>query len=263
MSGLELGGLAGSLSAGALSDYLMRKNTGAKQKGNVGLRVQVCCCAQGYSPVCTSGDAATNSALEPAAVIHFYPRSWQASVQPWSTCKHSAYLLSPTPVNQAAEQIVQGLAIGSPSVNYCACSPQAPLCITRKPCRTDELRFRCSQVVIAYALATAAFLALFWACPNVAWMQWLVVAAVGFSLYGPQMLIGLAGAETVAPESVSACQGFLGWISYFGKHPVLHGGMHRHGLLMGLCSWPLALTVQIQMYQADCCSMPGSVTAGT
>ena len=72
------------------------------------------------------------------------------------------------------------------------------------------------QVVIAYALATAAALGLFWACPDVAWMQWLIVAAVGFSLYGPQMLIGLCGAETVAPESVSACQGFLGWISYFG-----------------------------------------------
>lgn len=43
VSGLELGGLAGSLSAGALSDYLMRKNTGANPKGNVGLRVQVGC----------------------------------------------------------------------------------------------------------------------------------------------------------------------------------------------------------------------------
>ena len=42
VSGLELGGLAGSLSAGALSDYLLRKNaqTGNK-KGNVGLRTQV------------------------------------------------------------------------------------------------------------------------------------------------------------------------------------------------------------------------------
>lgn len=41
VSGLELGGLAGSLSAGALSDLLMRKNTGPNPKGNVGLRVQV------------------------------------------------------------------------------------------------------------------------------------------------------------------------------------------------------------------------------
>ena len=42
VSGLELGGLAGSLSAGAISDYLTKKNkeTGGKA-GNVGLRVKV------------------------------------------------------------------------------------------------------------------------------------------------------------------------------------------------------------------------------
>ena len=40
VSGLELGGLLGSLSAGAISDYLVRNNDGSK--GNVGLRVQVC-----------------------------------------------------------------------------------------------------------------------------------------------------------------------------------------------------------------------------
>ena len=40
VSGLELGGLLGSLSAGAISDHLVRNNDGTK--GNVGLRVQVC-----------------------------------------------------------------------------------------------------------------------------------------------------------------------------------------------------------------------------
>ena len=72
------------------------------------------------------------------------------------------------------------------------------------------------QVVMAYAFATALFLGVFWALPNVAWMQWVIVAAVGFSLYGPQMLIGLCGAETVRKPAVSAVQGFLGWISYLG-----------------------------------------------
>lgn len=44
VSGLELGGLAGSLSAGALSDYLTKKNKEEGGKaGNVGLRVKVCC----------------------------------------------------------------------------------------------------------------------------------------------------------------------------------------------------------------------------
>ena len=73
-----------------------------------------------------------------------------------------------------------------------------------------------AQVAITYTLLTAVFLFAFWASPNVAWLRWLLVAGVGFSLYGPQMLIGLCGAETVAKESVSASQGFLGWISYLG-----------------------------------------------
>lgn len=72
------------------------------------------------------------------------------------------------------------------------------------------------QVTITYTILTGIFLALFWAGPATPALQWLAVAAVGFGLYGPQMLIGLAGAETVSPESVSACQGFLGWVSYFG-----------------------------------------------
>ena len=45
VSGLELGGLFGSLSSGAISDHLVRNNDGSK--GNVGLRVQArrarCC----------------------------------------------------------------------------------------------------------------------------------------------------------------------------------------------------------------------------
>ena len=39
VSGLELGGLLGSLSSGAISDHLVRNNDGSR--GNVGLRVQV------------------------------------------------------------------------------------------------------------------------------------------------------------------------------------------------------------------------------
>lgn len=47
-------------------------------------------------------------------------------------------------------------------------------------------------------------------------MQWLVIAALGFTIYGPQMLIGLCGAELISPKSVGASQGILGLISYMG-----------------------------------------------
>jgi len=42
------------------------------------------------------------------------------------------------------------------------------------------------------------------------------VAALGFCIYGPQMLVGLAGAELVSPSGVGASQGLLGWVAYLG-----------------------------------------------
>jgi hypothetical protein len=39
---------------------------------------------------------------------------------------------------------------------------------------------------------------------------YMVVSQVGAALYGPQMLIGLCGAEAVSKTAVSAAQGFLG-----------------------------------------------------
>lgn len=47
-------------------------------------------------------------------------------------------------------------------------------------------------------------------------MQWMVIAGLGFCIYGPQMLIGLCGAELISPKSVGASQGILGLISYMG-----------------------------------------------
>ena len=74
-----------------------------------------------------------------------------------------------------------------------------------------------SQVVMAYTVGVAASLAAFWAVPSsAAALQWACVFAIGFFLYGPQMLIGLCGAELVGPESVGASEGFLGWVAYLG-----------------------------------------------
>lgn len=53
--------------------------------------------------------------------------------------------------------------------------------------------------------------------PSSLWYaQWGIVFMIGFFLYGPQMLIGLCGAELVGPDSVGASEGFLGWIAYLG-----------------------------------------------
>lgn len=73
------------------------------------------------------------------------------------------------------------------------------------------------RVVIGYTVGIAAMLLAFASTPaSVGWLQWLTVFMIGFFLYGPQMLIGLCGAEIVGAKSVGASEGFLGWIAYLG-----------------------------------------------
>uniref|UniRef100_A0A7S0IN39 Major facilitator superfamily (MFS) profile domain-containing protein n=1 Tax=Micromonas pusilla TaxID=38833 RepID=A0A7S0IN39_MICPS len=73
------------------------------------------------------------------------------------------------------------------------------------------------QVVMAYLIGVAAMLLAFKAVPSgLPFLQAIIVFMVGFFLYGPQMLIGLCGAEIVGRRSVGASEGFLGWIAYLG-----------------------------------------------
>jgi sugar phosphate permease len=71
---------------------------------------------------------------------------------------------------------------------------------------------------MAYTVGIAAALMSFQHIPaSAAALQWFNVFMIGFFLYGPQMLIGLCGAELVGPDSVGASEGFLGWIAYLGE----------------------------------------------
>jgi len=84
------------------------------------------------------------------------------------------------------------------------------------------------RVVMLYTVGMAAMLMALQAVPasNTA-LQWVVIAGLGFTIYGPQMLIGLSGAELVSPGAVGASQGILGWIGELG------GG----GLMRGPATW--------------------------
>lgn len=73
------------------------------------------------------------------------------------------------------------------------------------------------QVVICYLFGVAIMLVAFKAVPSgFATLQAMIVFMIGFFLYGPQMLIGLCGAEIVGRRSVGASEGFLGWVAYLG-----------------------------------------------
>ena len=61
------------------------------------------------------------------------------------------------------------------------------------------------QVVMAYTVGIAACLAAFYFTPA-SWtvVQWTTVFFIGFFLYGPQMLIGLCGAELVCDPCMTS-----------------------------------------------------------
>lgn len=91
-------------------------------------------------------------------------------------------------------------------------------CPASPPSQTNVcVRLPFLQVVMAYTVGMAAALLALQATPaGASTLQWIAIAALGFTIYGPQMLIGLSGAELVSPGAVGASQGILGWIAYLG-----------------------------------------------
>jgi sugar phosphate permease len=116
------------------------------------------------------------------------------------------------------------------------------------------------QVVMGYTVAMAGALLALQAVPAEAKaLQWIAIAALGFSIYGPQMLIGLSGAELVSPGAVGASQGILGWIAYLGAAnagiPIAHV-VQSHGwagfftAMLGACGVALLLLATVANAQS-------------
>lgn len=71
------------------------------------------------------------------------------------------------------------------------------------------------RVILAYVVITAlAGLSFFNA--GTAPLQWATFAMTGFGLYGPQLLVGLCGAECVERRYAGTSNGFVGLVSYAG-----------------------------------------------
>jgi MFS transporter, OPA family, sugar phosphate sensor protein UhpC len=79
------------------------------------------------------------------------------------------------------------------------------------------MRGRRIPVIIMWLFGVMASVSALWFIPG-SWRYatWLAVFAIGFFIYGPQMLVGLAGAEIVDRSAVSSTIGLLGWIAYLG-----------------------------------------------
>eukprot|EP00741_Cyanophora_paradoxa_P013589 tig00020703_g13120.t1 len=73
-------------------------------------------------------------------------------------------------------------------------------------------------VIAIFLLGVVGSTAGFWLSPigAPAFLDWLWVFLLGFFVYGPQMLVGLAGVELAHKSAASSAIGFLGLVSYLG-----------------------------------------------
>lgn len=79
------------------------------------------------------------------------------------------------------------------------------------------MRGRRIPIIVLWLVGVIVAVCCLWFVPaGWRYLDWLIVFAIGFFIYGPQMLVGLAGAEIVDKSAVSSTIGLLGWIAYLG-----------------------------------------------
>lgn len=82
---------------------------------------------------------------------------------------------------------------------------------------SDWMGGRRVVVTILYLVGMMAALGVAWAMPaGMAVADFAAFAAAGFMINGPQMMIGLIGAEVCDRRVMATATGVLGWISYLG-----------------------------------------------
>lgn len=78
-------------------------------------------------------------------------------------------------------------------------------------------RARRGPVNALFAIGILAAVTFFWFLPggNMLWDS-IAIFALGFTIFGPQMLIGMAAAEIVHKKAAATSNGFVGWVAYLG-----------------------------------------------
>lgn len=98
------------------------------------------------------------------------------------------------------------------------------------------------RVCVFCMILASAFVALLWLLPSPPiWMATMILMAAGFSIYGPQALVGIAAANLATKRAASSAAGFTG---LFGYASTLVSGWGL-GLLVDKCGWDYALAALI------------------
>ncbi|NGX61028.1 MAG: Membrane sensor protein UhpC [Chlamydiae bacterium] len=70
---------------------------------------------------------------------------------------------------------------------------------------------------VFFSLGILGSVIFFWLSPDASvWIDSAALFTIGFFLFGPQMLIGLAAAELSHKKAAGTASGFAGWFAYFG-----------------------------------------------
>lgn len=76
---------------------------------------------------------------------------------------------------------------------------------------------RRGPINVLFALgAIGALLTLWWMPAGFLIIDYLLIFSIGFLIFGPQMLIGIAAAELSHKKAAGSATGFIGWIAYLG-----------------------------------------------
>lgn len=85
-------------------------------------------------------------------------------------------------------------------------------------------------VNVLFSLGMLISLIAFWYVPkDYAWLDSTLIFLIGFTLFGPQMMIGIAAAELSHKKAAATATGFVGYIAYMGA---------------AVAGYPLALVTQ-------------------
>lgn len=72
-------------------------------------------------------------------------------------------------------------------------------------------------VCILFALGIFLSVFLFWMVPaGHLMLDWITIFLMGFTIFGPQMLIGIFASELCHKKAAATANGFVGWIAYIG-----------------------------------------------
>lgn len=95
-------------------------------------------------------------------------------------------------------------------------------------------------VCVLFALGILCSIFLFWMVPaGYIIFDWITIFLMGFTVFGPQMLIGICASELCHKKAAATANGFVGWVAYIGA--AVSG--YPMGLVIDHAGWSGAFVV--------------------